>query len=93
MLIAHKRTAWYWSNYVMPIVPFGIWAFLFNYASSGKSISNFAEGVWLGIVVTLAFIIRVIVGKRGTSRIVSLGLLCFLCVIAVGPWHFVPGIT
>jgi hypothetical protein len=70
-----RRTSWFWSDYATAVVPFVVWAALFLHNGSDKSLANVAEGLWLGCVVPVAAVVRVLIGKRGNERLLSVGFL------------------
>ena len=60
--------------------------------STGKSLANLGEACWLGCVAPLAPIIRVGLGKKANQKLIALGLLVGICLVALGLWAFVPGL-
>lgn len=87
-----RRVEWNHWDFAIVLLPFAVWAAAMIANSSGKSLSNLGEAVWLGCLAPLAPIIRVAVGRRVNQRFLALGLLVGVCLVAIGLWAFVPGL-
>jgi len=85
-----RRVSWCWCDYALIILPFTTWALLMNYHDAGKSLANLTEGIWLGCLIPVAAIVRIIAVSRKGQRLLSFFLLLLFCLIAVGLWYFVP---
>ena len=87
-----KRVRWNRWDFAIVLLPLAVWSVATMVNDTGKSLSNFVEALWLGCVVPLAPIIRVVVGERGNQKLVALGLLVGVCLVAMGLWAFMPGL-
>jgi hypothetical protein len=91
-ICGRRRASWFWSDYATAIIPFALWSALLLCDDKGKTLSNLSECLYLGCVVPIAAIIRVVVGRRGNERIVSFALLSALCIVAFGLYLFMPAL-
>ncbi len=91
-ICGRRRTTWLWSDYGTAVLPFVTWATLLIWDASNKSLANLGEALWLGCVVPVSAIIRVIAGKRANEWLLSIALLVILCLIAAGLWRFTPSL-
>ncbi|KQC14307.1 MAG: hypothetical protein APR63_14600 [Desulfuromonas sp. SDB] len=89
---ARKRVKWTIWDFLIVILPFLIWVSCLITYSEGKSLSNLVEGIWLGWVVPLATVIRMVVGDRVNQKKLSIILLAVLCGVGVALWKFMPGL-
>ena len=90
--LARRRVHWMWTDVAILIIPYWIWAVCSMANDSHKSLSNFAEAFWLGLIAATFPLIRVAIGNRIDERRISIGLLILASVIGIGLWWFVPGL-
>ena len=77
-----RRAQFRWWELSVFVVPLAIWLILFL-VSTKKSLGNLVEALMLGLLVPLAVLIRVVVGKIVPNGIIAGLLLMLLCSIAV----------
>ncbi len=87
-----KRAKWSMWDFAIVAIPFAVWGVLMIANDSGKSLSNLVEGLIIGCVAPLAPIIRVLIAERQNQKVLAVGLLVVLCLVATGLWAFVPGL-
>jgi hypothetical protein len=63
---------------------------MFSELSTGKSLANLGESIYLSLAIPLAPLVRVGLGTRVRESVVSGILLGMLCGVAVGVFLIVP---
>lgn len=71
------------------VIPFLVWVALLFIQDRGKSIANVIEVFWLGCLLPLAAVIRVVVGQRVNRRVLAASLVVAFCFVAVLLWALV----
>jgi Na+/proline symporter len=79
-------------DFALALLPFAVWILLMITNGTGKSLANLAEAMYLGCMAPLAPIVRVAVGDKANQRLMALGLLVGMCLVAISVWAFVPGL-
>jgi hypothetical protein len=91
-LLGRRRVQWNRWDFSTAVFPPAVWITLIMVNSTGKSMSNLVEVLYLGCAAALAPIIRVAVGGRGDRPLTAWGLVAAVCLAAIGLWVFVPGL-
>ena len=90
-LLARERVKWNKWDFLIVIVPFLVWSALMFTHNKGKGIGNITEGLLIGCFTPIAPIIRTVVRDKMNQVILSVILLIFLTLLAIGFWAFIPG--
>jgi hypothetical protein len=91
--LGEQRVNWMWYDHLTIILPFLIWLSLMISDNSNKSLANLAEGIFLGLFISLSPIIRIIIGKpkeRKNEEGIALGLIALCCLAAFYLWKYMP---
>ena len=91
-----NRVNWILWDYLTVILPLMIWTTLIIADNSGKSLANLGEGIYLGFIICLSPIMRVIIGKpleRKNEDGLSFGLLVICCFCAYAIWKYMPTLS
>lgn len=81
-----------WLDYLLLILPYWCWGILMYYGDERKSLANLVEAFWLGCIVILIPVIRVIIGRRFNEKIVSALLLTMMSIICILFYFLIPAL-
>jgi drug/metabolite transporter (DMT)-like permease len=85
-----RRVQWNYWDFAIVLLPLVAWIMV-TMVNPAKSLSNLViEVPGLGCVSSLAPLVRVAVGTRVDQRLLALGLLVALCLVAIGLGTYVP---
>jgi hypothetical protein len=87
-----NKVTWVWSDYLILVLPYLIWAALMYLDHSGKTLANLLEGFFIGCVASCAPILRLLFRQRVRDNIFSLSLLIIVCIASVAFHYFTPAI-
>jgi|WetSurMetagenome_2_1015567.scaffolds.fasta_scaffold99918_2 hypothetical protein len=90
MFFTRKRVEWNLWDFAMFILPYSIWIFLIIAHGKGKGIGNMLESLMIGCIVPISPVTRSLVRDKLNQENLAIGLLIFLCLIAIGVWAFTP---
>jgi hypothetical protein len=77
---------------LMTVGPFILWALLITFGGTGKSLSNLAECLILGLIITPLLLARILIGQRQSLTTVIALLHIAAYITAFSLWFFVPGL-
>jgi hypothetical protein len=78
-----KRARFMWWELNVLVVPFAMWLVGFLLSSKDKSLGNVVEVFILTGAVTIAALIRIVIGAKLNRNFVSASLMLLICVVAV----------
>jgi hypothetical protein len=87
-----RRVQWDRWDFAIVLLPLAVWVAAMTVNDTGKSLSNLVEAMYLGCMASLAPTVRVVVGRRINQKLLAIGLLVGVCLVAIGLWAFVPGL-
>lgn len=92
VFFGRRRVHWRVWEVVVFIAPFIIWcALMFSGLEAGrKSLSNLGEPFYFALAIPVAAAVRVIIGNRGSQRLVAGVLVVIVCLVAVATFFIVP---
>ena len=88
-----RQVQWNQWDFSIVLLPLAVWVVAMIVNDAGKSLSNLVEALYLGCVASLVPIVRAVVGERVNQRLLALALLVGVCLVAIGLWAFVPGLS
>jgi hypothetical protein len=88
--LGRKRVHWNVFDFLVVVLPCGLWMFLAGTELRPKSLSNLFEVIYLAMGVPLAPIFRLIVGKRMNEKVVAAILLIVACGAGAIIYFLVP---
>ena len=89
-LRAHNRAKWVWWDFSVLVLPYLVWAVLFELDLRPKSLGNLGEALYLGCVIPLAAVIRAAVGSKINPRWMAGVVVLGFCAIAFLFYWFIP---
>ncbi|MEX0713406.1 MAG: hypothetical protein WD278_13705 [Pirellulales bacterium] len=92
VFLARRRVRWVLYDLLALIAPFIVWAVLMAHGPAGKSLANFGEAFYLGLVVPLALLLRASFGRREPVQRYSLLMTSLLCLAAVAIFFLTPSL-
>ncbi len=94
IIFGRKRVHWHAWELAVFVAPFGVWLLLmFSEFSTGrKSLANLGEPFYFSLAVSIAALVRVVIGTRGDERICAWSLIVILCGVAAAVFFIVPSL-
>jgi hypothetical protein len=89
-MMGRKRVTWNLFDFSLLIVPYAVWLDLLCVNLRQKSMANIGEAFYVGAVVALAPLIRLVLPKKWGERVVAATLLIAACVMAAAIYIAVP---
>ena len=74
-IFGQRRVSWTIWDFLVPVLPFLIWWGLAILNHFNKSLSNLIELFYIGLIILLSPIVRLIVGKRELQFNLAISLL------------------
>lgn len=84
------RANWMWWEFGILVLPYFVWAMVGVTNIKPKSIANLEEAAFVGCLVPVALLVRVLVGQKIDRRFMASGMLVALCLAAFLIYWFVP---
>ncbi len=85
-----KRVRWNPFDFLVLVLPYAVWLGLLCTDLRCKSMSNFSEAFYAGLATPLAPIIRLVLPKAWSGKIVAATSLIVACAVAMAIYFSVP---
>src|ERR1043166_5476517 len=91
LFFGRKRARWEWWELVAIVLPFSLWSgLMFSELSTGKSLANLVECIYISFAVPVVAFVRVWVGGKIHQRRYSAALIGLLCGVAAAVFFLTP---
>jgi hypothetical protein len=91
LFFGSKRARWEWWELLAVVIPFALWmGLMFSDLSTGKSLTNLGEFIYISFAIPVAALIRVWVGGTSHQRTYAAALIGLLCGVAAVAFFLTP---
>jgi hypothetical protein len=91
LFFGRRRARWEWWELLAVIIPFALWTgLMFSDLSTGKSLANLGECVYISFAMPVVAFIRLWFGGTSHQRGYAAALIGVLCGVAAGAFFLTP---